>query len=142
MVIDMYTRLIFIADKFGEDIGIFGSIEDAAAHLEAVDVRNEEYVGFDSDGKLLKIEADNNRVFIYPSEDVATHIKDLKERLITYLEAVGEELDENVKLSLPCLVEISSKYKYACQKPSHIIKISFCQLFRKLLYMLRINDDG
>jgi hypothetical protein len=44
---------IFI-DEHG-DITAFESVEHAELSLEAVDVRNQEYVAYDSDGKLLNV---------------------------------------------------------------------------------------
>ena len=44
---------IFI-DEHG-DITAFESVEHAEASLEAIDVRNKEYVAYDSDGKLLNV---------------------------------------------------------------------------------------
>src|SRR6266849_1540478 len=55
---------IFIVDAGGGDLSPYGSVADAELDLEAVDVRNGCYVGYDAEGRLLKLEAAAERASI------------------------------------------------------------------------------
>ena len=38
------------------DLDLFESIESACNYLEPIDIRNDEYIGYDASGQLLKLE--------------------------------------------------------------------------------------
>ena len=40
------------------DVTFYESASDLEGHLEAIDVENEEFFAFDSEGRLLRLEAD------------------------------------------------------------------------------------
>ena len=78
-------KLPILIDEHG-DITAFESVEHAEASLEAIDVHNEEYVAYDSDGKLLNVRvgpADRISISeISPSVDAQ---KGLKQALLNVL---------------------------------------------------------
>ena len=48
---------IFIVDAGGGDLSPYGSVADAELQLETIDLRNGCYVGYDAEGRLLRLEA-------------------------------------------------------------------------------------
>ena len=43
-----------IIDEHG-DVEVYNSVEEAAMNLEAIDVENNEYIAYDSEGRLLRL---------------------------------------------------------------------------------------
>jgi hypothetical protein len=96
------------------DISVFDSVEDAERYLEPIDVANNEYVGYDSEGRLLQLTVtDANRVSIRSSEPIPKHAVELRESLIWFLSYVG--VSERWLSSAPLreLVERMLEYKTA-----------------------------
>jgi hypothetical protein len=77
-----------IADNRG-DLCVFETIAQAESHMEPVDVRNGEYVVFDSEGRLLvPVVASNGnreRTVLKSAESTPTHAKTLRDALIRFL---------------------------------------------------------
>ena len=73
LVIKMIEHTIFIVE--GNDVSSYASIEDAQLDLEVIDVENDEYVGYDHEGRLLKLDVDGKkkRVVITLAEDKPSH---------------------------------------------------------------------
>ncbi len=90
---------IIIADKMGNDLSIYPSIEDARQDLEAVDIMNGEYVGYDAEGRLLILDVAREKrpilfglfrvpidtVRIRSFEDEPQHEALLRKTLIQYI---------------------------------------------------------
>ena len=115
LVIKMIKHTIFIADKKGNDVSFYASIEDAQLDLEVIDVENGEYVGYDHEGRLLKLDVDGKkkRVVITLAEDKPSHAKELEAVIRTYLELVGEPFANDPAYDLPYLVEVCHKFLYS-----------------------------
>jgi hypothetical protein len=81
---------IFVADA--DDITVFASIEDAEKHLEAADVNDGIYEGWDAQGRVLSIEADAVTRFNAPpvriqlAEPLREEAGDLRDRLAAVLD--------------------------------------------------------
>ena len=59
----MIKHPIFL-DNFG-DVLVFESVRDATRYIEPIDVTNNEYVGYDSEGRLLNLTVtDENQISI------------------------------------------------------------------------------
>ena len=82
---------IFI-DEHG-DIRAFGSVAEAAADLEAIDVLNGEYEAFDSNGQPLVLRAErwSDPVSITMNAEDLPRPDELARRLRSYVERVGPD---------------------------------------------------
>ena len=100
------SNLYFIIEGF--DISIYDSLSTAARSVEAIDVVNDEYVGYDDEGRCLRFEALEERglfgiawgsshVRITVSEEQPTHQEELRTRLTGALTYV----DKRSKKGLP-----------------------------------------
>jgi hypothetical protein len=89
--------------NFG-DVLVFGSIESAERYLEAIDVENNEYIGYDGTGRLLELGTDGSHVIIRAAEACPTHQNDLRKILIEYLAQLGLASDWLLYASLEQLV--------------------------------------
>ena len=114
---------IIIAES--RDIIFYDRVCDAELHLEAIDVRNQEYVGYDAKGRLLtfSIEHRHDRTFfglipvefdavvIQPAEEAPNHQRELRELLAKAVVSLGheEEAQRMQHLPLPEVVEVARK---------------------------------
>ena len=105
----------------GLSIYLFSSLGEAEGWLEAIDVADGAYVGFDSEGRALKLEASGVRkswfamsegtTHISLDETSPTHTRKLKQFLLSHLEAAGEDIDATTDMET--LVEICKRvHKY------------------------------
>jgi hypothetical protein len=110
LVVKMKEHTIFIVE--GNDIASFASIKDAQLDLEVIDVENDIYVGYDHEGRLLKLAVDGRkkRVVITLAENKPSHAKELEAVIRTYLEQVGEPLPNDPAYDLPYLVGVWNKF--------------------------------
>ncbi|MBI3555693.1 MAG: hypothetical protein HY074_05480 [Deltaproteobacteria bacterium] len=101
------------------DLYIYKSVELAESDLEAIDVKNKEYVGYDCEGRLLKIETVPKQrkvlwglfkpvldhVVIGCAESEPAHRDDLKKKLVQYLEKVAGQEQAPLNATLSELLE-------------------------------------
>ena len=77
-----------IADSRG-DVLVFDTVALAASYMEPVDVRNGEWVAFDSEGRLLTVEVEpkgrHERTVLKPGEGIPDHASILRNTLVRYL---------------------------------------------------------
>jgi hypothetical protein len=104
------------------DFEFYDSVEAAEAYLEAVDVKNNEYVGYDSKGYLLKLTTYVERgtvLFFFlasyelvrieamtPPED---HEKELRLKLIDFFVECGMDRNSLTDLSLSEFVKLGQE---------------------------------
>lgn len=93
------------------DASIFQSVGSAEAYLEPIDVKNNEYVAYDSEGRLLRLSATNFRVTIESAEVEATHILELRRILCDFLAHKGVHQEWLQRASLQELVTKALEYK-------------------------------
>ena len=98
---------VFVID--GNDVSIHSSLEDAALLLEATDVKRNLYVGYDSEGRLVRFESDRQRVKASLAEENPLHARELEEALRKYLRAMDVPEGNDSECNLPCLVEVSKR---------------------------------
>jgi len=119
MVMSSIKLPVVIVDRRGDDINIHASIEDAQLHLEAVDVRNNEYRAYDSEGRLFALDIVRDktsvlfgliqmrieRVRIQQAEDEPLHADELRAALLLFLRRLGvdnsldlEDMDKLIKM--------------------------------------------
>jgi len=125
-------KLPIIVNENG-DVSIYRHLEDACSHMEAIDVKNNEYVAYDADGYQLDLSTKNIRnectnllgrilglgkplvideievVVISDSENQVSHAGDLKMLLIKYLASLEVKLDISRENDLPYLIEEALK---------------------------------
>ena len=77
-----------IIDNHG-DVLVFRSPEDAQWYLEAIDVDNDEYVGYDSQGRLLALTTLVGRVIVRAAEEEPLHRSELRDILVDHLCSFG-----------------------------------------------------
>lgn len=73
----------------GLDLHLYDSVHDAALGLEAIDVQDGIYVGYDSEGRALLLKVRDDRVEISDAEASPGHQQQLAELLREALAAVG-----------------------------------------------------
>jgi len=101
---------IFIIE--GNDIASYASIEDAQLDLEVIDVEDDIYVGYDHEGRLLKLGVDGKkkRLVITLAENKPSHAKELEALIRTYLEQVGEPVPNDPAYDLPYLIKVWNEF--------------------------------
>lgn len=107
-----------IIDEHG-DLDIYSSTEEACADLEVIDVKNNEFVAYDSDGYVFKIHTQNPNGFfrkLIPKNQITMDITDinksetLKEVVKNFLLSV-KALKPDSKAELSDLIEALWKHK-------------------------------
>ena len=89
------------------DVMLFTSFESAVSYLEPIDVENEEYFAFDSEGRLLALSINDStgRIEVASRESKPGHVLELRAVLCGLLSIYGgERLDWCEGASLPDLV--------------------------------------
>lgn len=86
------------------DILFFRSLSIAERYLEPVDVRNNEYVAYDSEGRLLRLVLSEHTVKIELEEEEPTNADKLKEALLAFFTEVGFATDLLLQASLEELI--------------------------------------
>lgn len=89
LVVSLIKTPIIVVDRRGDDLSVYNSNEDAESHLEAVDVKNNEYRAYDSQGQLLALE-----IFI-KKKPIIFGLYKKKEELIRFRPVENEPLHDN-----------------------------------------------
>jgi hypothetical protein len=79
-----------VIDEHG-DIRIYPTVAIACQALEAIDVTNNEFEAFDSDGRALVLLAHENRVFMEVPPNSHPNPAELERRLRRYINALGAD---------------------------------------------------
>jgi hypothetical protein len=120
----MINTPIILIDKCGHDLSIFKNVDEAIKEIEPIDVRNDEFDCFDSDGRLLAVSIKSTRIYIAfglipyrreyihieSGEELPSHAEELKERVKSFLRALSIEEDIYFGKSLHELIAIAKKY--------------------------------
>lgn len=116
---------ILVFDHKGDDLAVYPSLMDAERHLEAIDVRNNEYEAFDAEGRLLRLTTENETVRIISTEGSPDHAAALRTRLRAFLKkAKAPTFDDS---SLPQLLAAVDRFTNRSAATSGILK----RIFRK-----------
>ena len=99
-----------IVDEHGTAM-IFESLKDAELYLEPIDVRNGEYLAFDSDGRSLKLIPTTPEITIESDELEPQHQDHVRDLLIRLLSYAGVDSEVLKKKSLQDLVEACLPFK-------------------------------
>jgi hypothetical protein len=100
---------IFVYEK--GPLYIFKSVNDAESYLEPIDVKNNEYVAYDSEGRLLCLSATSFHVTIESAELEPNHAPELRKILVGFLAYMKTPEDWLEIASLQDLVTKASEYK-------------------------------
>lgn len=88
------------------DLEFFERVADAESHLEAIDVENDEYIGFDAEGRQLRFDIVSGHVHISAAEAAPKHRETLRKLLISSFQREGETDDARFgNASLEKLIE-------------------------------------
>ena len=105
-----------IADNRG-DLCVFETVAQAESYMEPVDVRNGEYVVFDSEGRLLvPVVASNGnreRTVLKSAESVPAHEKALRDALVRFLAKTRSASPSPEKMSLAQLLDLMPRQRGA-----------------------------
>ena len=88
-----------IVSEHGEVV-VFESIETAARGLEPIDVRNGEYIAYDSEGFLLTLVASEPRITISGRLDQPARPEELRQALVDFIESVDNGTEQTKPSSL------------------------------------------
>jgi len=96
---------VVVVDRGGLDLSILDTVADAELHVEAIDVKNQEYDVFDSGGRLMQFQVEKGVVKLKLVEEKSEHAKQLRHALIAYLKAINstrllDDWDLNSLISL------------------------------------------
>jgi hypothetical protein len=98
---------IFIVD--GLDVSAYGSLDEAVAGLEPVDIKNNAYVMYDAEGTLIRLTTDGNRITA-SVDDEPKHATQLEYALREFLTLMDDTQADQASCDLPCLVKACLKY--------------------------------
>ena len=105
-----YMKVPIIVSNFG-DVLIFDSIEKAERYIEPIDVDNNEYIAYDSEGHLLHlVNLPRYQVAIEPAETEPNHANELREILMDFLARTGVSKSWLSRASLQELVKKGMEY--------------------------------
>lgn len=100
-----------IADNKG-DVLVFRSPREAELYIEPVDAQNQEYVAYDSEGRLLRLLAiKRNKVALELMENEPSHASQLRKLLQKHLVTLGVPFEWADEASLTDLVAKRLEYK-------------------------------
>lgn len=99
-----------IVDETG-DVAIFESVRAAELYLEPIDVKDDRYVAYDSEGRLLRLVPTEPRITIESAEAIPTHSADVRKALIGVLDYFGTDREWLARASLQELAEKGLEYK-------------------------------
>ena len=98
-----------IVDENGS-VNVFDSIEAAERYLEPIDVENDEYIAYDSEGRLLKLIPVHPGIRIESAENEPNHKPELHRVLVEFLSHIEGDGDELRDTTLSDLVTRALKY--------------------------------
>jgi hypothetical protein len=108
--------LPIILDEHG-DSEIYPSYEEAIMAIEAIDVRNNEYCGYDAGGRKLVLSVDDaDRITMSLAEQEPSHQQELRQVLIKHLSALKHSPDQLEDKSIEELLQLAPKYQYTQQQ--------------------------
>lgn len=100
----------------GNDVAIYESVQDLQSHLEPDFIA--ENVAYDAQGRLLRLEADRERVSVFLAEHEPTHAAELEAALREFLKWMKEPMADDPACDLPCLVQACRKFAHSVSFPS------------------------
>jgi hypothetical protein len=98
-----------VVDEHGSVL-FFKSVKDAEKYLEPIDVRNNEYIAYDSEGRLLQLIATTPQITIKDGELRPLHAEALHQLLIQFFLRLGISEDHLKLASLQELVTRGLEY--------------------------------
>jgi len=98
-----------IADNRG-DLHVFESVDQAERYIEPIDVKNNEWTIYDSEGRSVEAVITRRwgfpeRVVLTARDQIPRHSNELRSRLITFLTRIGKVHDGLAELPLERLIE-------------------------------------
>lgn len=97
---------IFIVDDL--DVSSYKSLDEALSGLEPIDIKNNAYIMYDAEGRVVQLATDGKRITAI-IEDEPSHAVQLESSLRKFLGLMGDTLADDVSCNLPCLVHTCIK---------------------------------
>lgn len=98
---------VVIVDRGGIDLSVWNTVARAERHVEVIDVKNQEFEVFDSEGRLMEFQVEKGRIKLKLLEEQPEHANQLRAALIAFLKAVNrsnmqplDDLDLNSLINL------------------------------------------
>lgn len=105
--------LPIILDEHGS-CDIYARYDEAVRAIEAIDVRNNEYRGYDAEGRKLALSADDaDKITISLAEEEPTHQQELREVLIKHLRGLKDSPDQVEDRSIEELLQLAPQHQYS-----------------------------
>jgi hypothetical protein len=92
------------------DVTLFATVRHAEQYLEPIDVKNNEYVGYDALGRKLCFSTTHRHVTITLADDPTIYHGELEDLLRTFLGAVRHPAATNPALTLAELLQQCQPY--------------------------------
>lgn len=92
--------------EWAADVSVCTSVEEAALSLEPWWVEQNRGAVYDAEGRRLALSVDKYNVRISLGDDVPADPSELRSILLSFLNAVGERIDNDINLSLPDLINL------------------------------------
>jgi hypothetical protein len=102
------TSPIFICEH--GDVSVYSSPQRACVEIEAIDIKNNEYIGFDFNGRKLIIKLINEKPAIYLQEELPSCPEQLEKILLRFLVLIGDKEYVHEKKELKDLVAYFKKF--------------------------------
>ena len=93
------------------DIDVFDSVAHAESYLEPIDVKNNLFVAYDSEGKLLRPLPTSPTITIDSAESEPNHLNELREVLIKFITQMSIPVEQLRKSTTQELVQKALQYK-------------------------------
>lgn len=94
---------VIIEERECRELSVFRSLEEAAGHLEAIDVENGEYEAFDAEGFSLTLSVDGRRIKIERTSGAAPKKEEVETKLRRF---VG---DASASMTFDELIAVAEK---------------------------------
>ena len=89
---------IFLLSKDSDELAVFNSIQDIQRELERIDVENQEYEAWDSDGLEVVLSVREPAWLNLTVRAGGSGVTDLRAAVIRYSRAVGVAIDDSLPL--------------------------------------------
>jgi hypothetical protein len=129
-----------ILDNKG-DVTLFKTVQDAEQYVEAVDVEDDEYVGYDAHGYVLLLYTSGDRVHMTLKEPKQRQIEALERTLRSLLAAVGDPRAADQSFELPALIDICERFTYQPSSVREFLRAEWNALTARFFHKQRQSDN-
>ena len=129
MATDQPIPPIFVVED--RDVGVYDSVERAAADMEPIDVHHGIYRAFDSRGRHLNISIKGAATIASLAESDPSGRSELESILREHLSYLGIVNAASAECDLPCLVELSRRSERRLEPSGGLLRRLAKRFFRQ-----------